>query len=54
MRSELDQGIEHAKRIVKRLGYHPLAVTQAAAYIAKCKINFEAFLDHYNRRGNSS
>ena len=47
---QTDHSTEHGISIVKRLGYHPLAITQAGAYIGKRKIRFEDFLDHYNRQ----
>ena len=46
--SELNS--EDAKKIVERLGYHPLAITQAAAYIKKKKLPLCDFMDHYKRR----
>ena len=39
-----------AKKIVGRLGYHPLAVTQAGSYIRKRKLRLSEFMDHYKRR----
>jgi len=36
--------------IVRRLGYHPLAITQAGSYILRHKIDLSQFMDHYNRR----
>lgn len=39
-----------AKTIIKRLGSHPLAITQAGAYIRIRKLELCNFLDHYNRR----
>ncbi len=38
------------KKIVERLGYHPLAITQAGAYIRKRKLQLWVFLEHYKRR----
>ncbi|KAI9684109.1 MAG: hypothetical protein M1829_003379 [Trizodia sp. TS-e1964] len=46
----LDPDITHGKNIVERLGYHPLAITQAAAYINRRKIPLKDFMGHYNRR----
>jgi tetratricopeptide (TPR) repeat protein len=40
----------YAKLIVKRLGYHPLAIAQAGAYIKTRKLPLEEFLDHFQRR----
>ena len=49
--SQTNEGIsEDAKKIVKRLVCHPLAVTQAGAYIRKRKLRLCKFLDHYKRR----
>ena len=47
-----DANIDHARKIVKRLGYHPLALDQAAAYISKRKrtLTLENFIDHYKKR----
>ena len=42
--------VEEAEKIVERLGYHPLAITQAGAYIRKRKIALCKFLDDYRRR----
>ncbi len=39
-----------AKKIVERLGCHPLALTQAGAYIRKRKMRLCDFMDHYKRR----
>ena len=39
-----------AKEIVKRLGCHPLAITQAGAYIRKRKLRLSDFMEHYKRR----
>ena len=39
-----------AKKIVERLGCHPLALTQAGAYIRKRKLRLSEFMDHYKRR----
>ena len=41
---------EDAEKILERLGYHPLAVTQAGAYIRKRKIKLCEFLDEYKSR----
>ena len=49
--SQTKQGITlDAKSIVERLGYHPLAITQAGAYIRKRKLRLSEFMDHYKRR----
>lgn len=49
-----DQTIPHAKEISKRLGYHPLALDQAAAYIHKRRrtLKLEDVVDHYKTRKN--
>ncbi|MCJ1345366.1 hypothetical protein MMC31_003573 [Peltigera leucophlebia] len=41
---------EDAKKIVERLGCHPLAITQAGAYIRKRKLPLCEFMGHYKRR----
>jgi len=38
------------RRIVQQLGYHALAINQAAAYIKKQRIDFASFLDDYKSR----
>ena len=49
--SQANQGItEDAKKIVERLVCHPLAITQAGAYIRKRKLRFCEFMDHYKRQ----
>ena len=49
--SQINEGISaDATKIVKRLGCHPLAVTQAGAYIRKRKLQLCEFMDHYKRR----
>ena len=40
--------INHAGAIVKRLYSHPLALTQAAAYMKSSHIGLQDFLVHYN------
>jgi tetratricopeptide (TPR) repeat protein len=46
------ENVQHAKRIVERLGYHPLALDQASAYISKRKatLSLAHFVEHYNKR----
>jgi hypothetical protein len=39
-----------ARRIVTRLGLHALAIDQAGAYILARTLDFELFLEHYNKR----
>ena len=41
---------EDAKKIAKRLVCHPLAITQAGAYIKKRRLRLCEFMDHYKRR----
>lgn len=41
------QVLEHAKKIVQRLVYHSLAITQAGSYIRQKKIHMDQFLGHY-------
>ena len=49
--SQAEEGIAaDAKQIVERLGCHPLALTQAGAYIRKRKLRLSEFMDHYKRR----
>ena len=49
--SQTDEGISlGAKKIVERLGCHPLAIIQAGAYIRKRKLRLCEFMDHYKRR----
>ena len=50
MVKETELHIQHGKAIVKRLGYHPLAITQAGSYILHQKIDVAQFMDHYDRR----
>ncbi|MCJ1309722.1 hypothetical protein MMC25_003382 [Agyrium rufum] len=45
-----DQDHDEARNIVHRLGLHPLAITQAAAYIRKRKLPLSEFLEHYRKR----
>jgi tetratricopeptide (TPR) repeat protein len=45
---ETGSDLQHGKHIVERLGYHPLAITQAGSYIQLRKIELHKFMDHYN------
>ncbi len=45
-----DPSSQDAETIVERLGYHPLALTQAGAYIRKRKITLRRFLNDYKCR----
>lgn len=42
--------LDAAKDIVRRLGYHPLAFTQAASYISKQKLPLNTFVEYYESR----
>ena len=45
-----DSPEEHqAAEIVRKLGYLPLAIEQAAAYVREVTVNFSAFLEEYER-----
>ena len=50
MIKETDTRSNEGKLIVKRLGYHPLAIAQAGSYIKQQKIELHQFIDHYNQR----
>jgi hypothetical protein len=50
MIKETESQVQYGKAIAKRLGYHPLAITQAGSYIRQQKIDLSQFMDHYNRR----
>ena len=39
-----------AKEIVRRLAYHPLAITQAGAYIKKAELQLSDFMKHYREK----
>ena len=45
-----EESHEDAKKIVQRLVCHPLAVTQAGAYIRKRKLRLGEFMDNYKHR----
>ena len=45
-----DPSSQDAEAIVERLGYHPLALTQAGAYIRKRKTTLSRFLNDYKCR----
>ena len=45
-----DSDSEHLKEIMNRLGHHPLAITQAAAYFRKRRLRLDDFMEHYKRR----
>ncbi|PVH79895.1 hypothetical protein DL98DRAFT_362310, partial [Cadophora sp. DSE1049] len=49
-RKRAEQDLTDATNIVKRLGYHALAIDQAGAYILKRQMDFSIYLDHYNRQ----
>ena len=44
------QNVDGARAVVQLLGYLPLAVDQAGAYIRARKISFLAFVDHFQNR----
>ncbi|KAF2107206.1 hypothetical protein BDV96DRAFT_654053 [Lophiotrema nucula] len=46
------ENIQEARSIVERLGYHPLALDQAAAYLSKRRttLPLNAFIEHYKKR----
>ena len=45
-----DATLQEAQKIVKRLGFHALAIDQAGAYILARTLDFDLFLEHYNKR----
>lgn len=45
-----DYNSEDAMRIVERLGYHPLAITQAGAYIWQRELQLCDFIEHHKNR----
>ena len=47
---ETESSIPHCRTIVQRLGYHPLAITQAGSYIKKRQVPLHQFIDEFNRR----
>ncbi len=50
-KSQTEEGsAAEAKKIVERLGCHPLALAQAGAYIRKRKLRLSEFMAHYKRR----
>jgi hypothetical protein len=48
--SQSEEELEVGREIVKRLGYLPLAIDQAAAYISIRQLPFKVFLEHYEKR----
>jgi hypothetical protein len=42
--------IPDAQSIIKRLGLHALAIDQAGAYILARTLDFDLFLEHYDKR----
>ena len=42
--------LHDGQRIVKRLGFHALAIDQAGAYILTRTLDFDLFLEHYDKR----
>jgi tetratricopeptide (TPR) repeat protein len=47
---QIKTGISEARRIVQRLAYHPLAITQAGSYIRQQKIRMDQFMSHYDAK----
>jgi tetratricopeptide (TPR) repeat protein len=47
---QTETAIDEAKRIVDRLAYHPLAVTQAGSYIGQQKLRLDQFMGHYDAK----
>jgi tetratricopeptide (TPR) repeat protein len=47
---QTETAIEEAKRIVNRLVYHPLSVTQTGSYIGQQKLRLDQFLSHYDAK----
>ena len=45
-----DSNYRHAKEIVERLCYHPLAITQAGAYIKKRGLQLSDFMIYYKKQ----
>jgi len=49
-RSRSEQDLTDATNIIKRLGYHALAIDQAGAYILKRQMDLSVYLSHYNQQ----
>ena len=45
-----DSNVVEGKKIIQKLGYLPLAIDQAAAYISARKLPLKLFINHYNER----
>lgn len=45
-----DFEIKDAKAVVERLAYHPLAITQAGAYIKKADLRLSDFMKYYREK----
>ncbi len=41
---------EDGREIIERLAYHPLAITQAGAYIKKCGLQLGKFMKEYKKQ----
>ena len=55
-RSGLDDNAiaaQHAQRVAHHLGYLPLALAQAGAYVRARRIPLSAFVDHYEKRASA-
>jgi NB-ARC domain len=48
--ASVESHTEDGKAIVKRLGYHPLAIAQAASYVAQRRITLDEFMNRYNQQ----
>ena len=47
---KIQTNLDHGEAIVKRLGFHALAIDQAGAYISSRNLDLELYLEHYNSR----
>ncbi|KIN01209.1 hypothetical protein OIDMADRAFT_123057, partial [Oidiodendron maius Zn] len=45
-----DTTLQEAQKIVRRLGFHALAIDQAGAYILARTLDLDLFLEHYDKR----
>lgn len=44
---ESESNYQHGKSIIKKLGYHALAITQAGSYVKLQQIGLHQFMEHY-------
>ncbi|MFC1565066.1 NB-ARC domain-containing protein, partial [candidate division KSB1 bacterium] len=49
--AEMPEIKQAAEKLVKELGYFPLAISQAAAYICAKKVSLSDYLDSYRKKG---